>query len=126
MAGACAASAAASVTVAPRQPRFVYTATGRRLTDMPRDLDASQSVPAVLADGIDGVVSASFDISPREFLDAMSKAYGILWHQEVSCPGSSRASTSPKGRWVREINPCGAPAGPNLSSSRRSDRAFSS
>lgn len=75
-------AAAASITVAPRQPRFVYTATNRRLTDVLRDFAASQSVPAVLADGIDGVVSASFDISPREFLDAMSKAYGILWYQD--------------------------------------------
>jgi type III secretion protein C len=75
-------AAAASVRVAPRQPRFVYTATSRRLTDVLRDFAASQSVPAVLADGIDGVVSASFDISPREFLDAMSKAYGILWYQD--------------------------------------------
>ncbi len=75
-------AAAASVSVAPRQPRFVYTATNRRLTDVLRDFAASQSVPAVLADGIDGVVSASFDISPREFLDAMSKAYGILWYQD--------------------------------------------
>lgn len=75
-------AAAASITVAPRQPRFVYTATNRRLTDVLRDFAASQSVPAVLAEGIDGVVSASFDISPREFLDAMSKAYGILWYQD--------------------------------------------
>jgi type III secretion protein C len=75
-------AAAASITVAPRQPRFVYTATNRRLTDVLRDFAASQSVPAVLADGIDGVVSASFDITPREFLEAMSKAYGILWYQD--------------------------------------------
>lgn len=77
-----ALAAASSVTVAPRQPRFVYTATNRRLTDVLRDFAASQSVPAVLADGIDGVVSASFDITPREFLDAISKAYGILWYQD--------------------------------------------
>jgi len=75
-------AAAATLSVAPRQARFVYTATGKRLADVLRDFAASQSVPAVLADGIDGVVSASFDITPREFLDAMSKAYGILWYQD--------------------------------------------
>jgi type III secretion protein C len=64
------------------QQRFVYMASSKRLSDVLRDFSASQSLPAVLADGIDGVVNGNFDATPREFLDAVAQAYGILWYHD--------------------------------------------
>jgi type III secretion protein C len=67
---------------ARRGQRFVYMASARRLSDVLRDFAASQAMPAVLADGIDGIVNGSFDNTPREFLDAVAQAYGILWYHD--------------------------------------------
>ncbi len=61
-------------------PRFVYKADGKRLSEVLMDFAASQNVAAVIADGVDGVVQASFDTTPNEFLSAVSKAYGIIWY----------------------------------------------
>ena len=65
-------------------PRFVYKADGKRLSEVLMDFAASQNVAAVIADGVDGVVQASFDTTPNEFLSAVSKAYGIIWYFDGS------------------------------------------
>lgn len=67
---------------AATSPRFVYKADGKRLADVLQDFAASQRVPAIVADGVEGVVNASFDTTPDKFLAAVSKAYGILTYHD--------------------------------------------
>lgn len=62
--------------------RFVYRAEGKRLSDVLQDFAASQGVPAVVADGVEGVVNANFDARPREFLDGIARAYNLLWYHD--------------------------------------------
>jgi type III secretion protein C len=62
--------------------RFVYRAEGKRLTDVLQDFAASQGAPAVVADGVEGVVNANFDARPREFLDGIARAYNLLWYHD--------------------------------------------
>lgn len=64
------------------EPRFVYRAEGKRLAEVLQDFAASQSLPVIVADGVEGVVNASFDTPPENFLNAVSKAYGILWYHD--------------------------------------------
>lgn len=73
---------AARSTRAVGVKRFVYRAEGKRLADVLQDFAASQGWPAVVGDGVDGVVSASFDTTPEGFLNAISKAYGVLWYHD--------------------------------------------
>jgi len=47
-----------------------------------QDFAASQGVPAVVADGIEGVVNANFDTKPRLFLDGIARAYNMLWYYD--------------------------------------------
>jgi type III secretion protein C len=61
---------------------FVYRAEGKRLVDVLQDFAASQGVPAVVADGIEGVVNANFDTKPRLFLDGIARAYNMLWYYD--------------------------------------------
>jgi len=61
---------------------FVYRAEGKRLVDVLQDFAASQGVPAVVADGIEGVVNANFDTKPRLFLDGIARAYNLLWYYD--------------------------------------------
>lgn len=63
-----------------RSKRFVYKAEGKRLTEVLVDFAASQGMAAVVAEGVEGVVQASFDATPNEFLNAVSKAYGLIWY----------------------------------------------
>jgi len=65
-------------------PRFVYRADGKRVAEVLQDFASSEGLPAVMADGIDGVVQANFDAKPEDFLDAMAKSYGILWYHDGS------------------------------------------
>lgn len=73
--------------------RFVYRAENKRLTDVLQDFAASQGIPAVVADGLDGIVNANFDARPREFLDSVARAYNMLWYHDGSAlyfyPGKS-------------------------------------
>lgn len=62
--------------------RFVYRADGRRLAEVLQDFAASQGLPGIVGDGVEGVVNASFDTPPDNFLRVISKAYGILWYHD--------------------------------------------
>ncbi|SFD78257.1 type III secretion system outer membrane ring subunit SctC [Paracidovorax konjaci] len=64
--------------------RFVYRAESKRLADVLQDFAASQGIPAVVADGVDGIVNANFDAKPREFLDSVARAYNMLWYHDGS------------------------------------------
>ena len=64
--------------------RFVYRADGKRVSEVLQDFAASQGLPAVMADGIEGLVQANFDARPEDFLDAITKSYGILWYHDGS------------------------------------------
>ncbi|SEK25149.1 type III secretion protein C [Roseateles sp. YR242] len=65
-----------------RSPRFVYKAEGKRVNEVLLDFAASQGLPAVVAEGIDGTVQASFDTSPEKFLESMNRAYGVIWYHD--------------------------------------------
>jgi type III secretion protein C len=64
------------------EAHFVYRAEGKRLSEVLQDFAASQSLPVIVADGVEGVVNANFDTPPENFLKAISKAYGILWYHD--------------------------------------------
>ncbi|HEY1395230.1 type III secretion system outer membrane ring subunit SctC, partial [Roseateles sp.] len=65
-----------------RSPRFIYKAEGKRVSEVLLDFAASQGLPAVLAEGIDGTVQANFDTTPDKFLDSMNRAYGVIWYHD--------------------------------------------
>lgn len=75
-------SAASGPSVRWNVPRFVYKAEGKRLSEVLMDFASSQGLAGVVAEGVDGVVQASFDTTPNEFLSAVSKAYGIIWYHD--------------------------------------------
>ncbi|MDA8445703.1 type III secretion system outer membrane ring subunit SctC [Paracidovorax valerianellae] len=62
--------------------RFVYRAENKRISDVLQDFAASRGTPAIVADGVEGVVNANFDLKPREFLDSISRAYNLLWYHD--------------------------------------------
>jgi type III secretion protein C len=64
------------------EARFVYKAEGKRLPELLLDFAASQGTPAIVADGVDGVVHGNFDTTPRLFLDAISKTYSVIWYHD--------------------------------------------
>ncbi len=63
-------------------PRFAYQVQGKRLAEVLSDFAASQNLGAVVGEGVDGVVQASFDMAPEEFLGAVSRAYGVIWYHD--------------------------------------------
>jgi type III secretion protein C len=63
-------------------PAFVYQANGKRLGEVLQDFAASQSLPAIIADGVEGVVHGNFDTRPEDFLSAITKAYPIVWYHD--------------------------------------------
>lgn len=64
--------------------RFVYRAEDKPLTDVLQDFAASQGVPIAIDPQVKGRVSANFDARPEEFLQSVSKAYGLLWYHDRS------------------------------------------
>jgi type III secretion protein C len=60
--------------------KFVYRAEGKKLPEVFQDFAASQSLPVVIDPGVEGIVNASFDGLPENFLKAMSKTYGVIWY----------------------------------------------
>jgi type III secretion protein C len=77
-----AVPAARSSGAAWAVPRFTYKADGKRVAEVLQDFAASQGLPAVLAEGIEGTVQGSFDSAPEKFLDAISKTYSLLWYHD--------------------------------------------
>jgi type III secretion protein C len=63
---------------------FTYEADGKRLSEVLQDFAAVEGLPAIIADGIDGVVHGTFDTAPEAFLDAMAKTYGVIWYHDGS------------------------------------------
>lgn len=62
--------------------KFVYRADNKRIAEVLQDFAASQGLPAVVDEGLEGSVSGSFDLAPEAFLDAISKAYGMIWYHD--------------------------------------------
>jgi type III secretion protein C len=62
--------------------RFTYKASGKRLSEVLQDFAASQGVPAIVAEGVDGVVHGDFAAPPSVFLNALGKAYGTIWYHD--------------------------------------------
>jgi type III secretion protein C len=62
--------------------KFVYRAEGKKLSDVLQDFAASQDVPIVVDASIDGTVNAEFNTRPEEFLNAMTRTYGVIWYHD--------------------------------------------
>lgn len=77
-----AAREALGGTVPWRTRRFVYKAESKALAEVLNDFGASQGVPVVVGEGVEGVVQASFDTPPDNFLAAVSRAYGLIWYYD--------------------------------------------
>lgn len=60
--------------------KFTYRAEGKKLTEVFQDFAASQSVPAVIEPGVEGMVNINFNGSANSFLKALSKTYGVIWY----------------------------------------------
>ncbi len=63
-----------------KSKKFVYKAESKPLADVLRDFAASQATPIIVADGVTGVVNATFDLPPQSFLKTMSLAFGVIWY----------------------------------------------
>ena len=62
--------------------KFVYRAEGKKLSDVLQDFAASQDVPIVVDAGVDGTVNAEFNTRPEDFLNAMTRTYGVIWYHD--------------------------------------------
>lgn len=71
-----------SIGIAWSANAFVYQANGKRLGEVLQDFAASQGLPAIIADGVDGVVHGNFDARPEDFLSGITKAYPIVWYHD--------------------------------------------
>jgi type III secretion protein C len=60
--------------------RFVYRADGKRLSEVLQDFAAAQSISIVADAGLDGTVNGQFNVTPKDFLDTISKSYGVIWY----------------------------------------------
>lgn len=61
---------------------FVYQASGKRLAEVLQDFAASQGMPAIIGDGVEGVVHGNFGARPEDFLKGITKAYPIVWYHD--------------------------------------------
>ncbi|HEX7689244.1 MAG TPA: type III secretion system outer membrane ring subunit SctC, partial [Burkholderiaceae bacterium] len=84
LAACLAAGTTASPAAPARQPfadkRFVYRADGKKLSEVLQDFAASQDLPIVVDPGVTGTVNANFNQRPQEFLDTLSRTYGVIWY----------------------------------------------
>ncbi len=65
-----------------RNAKFEYQANGKRLAEVLQDFAASEGVPVIIADGVDGIVHGTFDAPPEVFLKGISETYGTLWYHD--------------------------------------------
>jgi type III secretion protein C len=76
--------ASAMVCAAPidRLPKknFVYDAKQIPLADVLRDFAGGVGIPIVIAEGVSGTVNANFSLTPRAFLDLVSRSFGLIWY----------------------------------------------
>lgn len=60
--------------------KFVYTAEGKKLTEVLQDFASSQSIPVVIDPAVEGTVNANFNTRAEEFLKAITKTYSMVWY----------------------------------------------
>jgi type III secretion protein C len=65
----------------PSKP-FAYDAKQTALVDMLRDFAGSINLPIIIADGVTGTVNSKFTMSPRAFLDLISRSFGLIWYHD--------------------------------------------
>jgi type III secretion protein C len=61
---------------------FVYDAKQTALTDLLRDFAGSIGLPIVIAEGVTGTVNSKFTLTPRAFLDLISRSFGLIWYHD--------------------------------------------
>lgn len=61
---------------------FVYDAKETALTDLLRDFAGSIGLPIVIAEGVTGTVNSKFTLTPRAFLDLISRSFGLIWYHD--------------------------------------------
>jgi type III secretion protein C len=71
---------ASAASAAWQEKPFVYSAEGKKLTDVLQDFAASQSIPIVIDSGVEGTVNGQFKLAPQAFLAAMQKTFGLIWY----------------------------------------------
>ena len=79
---AAAAFPPALAGLPPSTKKFVYRAEGKKLADVLQDFAASQDMPIVVDAGVEGNVNGNFKTSPEEFLNAMTRTYGVIWYHD--------------------------------------------
>lgn len=63
---------------------FEYRAEAKRLPDVIKDFGAAVSVPVMVEAGVDGSVDGTFNSTPTAFMNAITRAYGVVWYFDGS------------------------------------------
>jgi len=79
---ACGSLTSPAVAASFSTKKFVYRANNKKLADVLQDFAASQSLPIVIDPGVDGTVNADFNAKPEDFLNAMTRTYGVIWYHD--------------------------------------------
>ncbi|WP_206956906.1 type III secretion system outer membrane ring subunit SctC [Trinickia acidisoli] len=67
-------------------------AQGKSLTDVLRDLTASQGITASIASNVQGTVTGEFNMSPQRFLDTLASTFGFVWFYDGNILSISNAN----------------------------------
>ncbi len=61
---------------------FVYRANDKKLGELLQDFASSQNIPVVVDPGVNGIVNSNINAKPLEFLNMLSRTYGIIWYYD--------------------------------------------
>jgi type III secretion protein C len=80
----CAAclSPAAAAPIRWKSATIDYSAEGKDIKDVLRDIAASQGLAARIAPDVAGTVSGKFHLPPRRLLDTLSSSFGFVWYYD--------------------------------------------
>jgi len=63
-----------------RTDNFNYVAQNKPLTELIRELAASQSLHVVIAPDVDGTVNGKFNLTPQSMLELLAMSFGLTWY----------------------------------------------
>jgi type III secretion protein C len=72
--------------------RFVYLANGSSVSETLNLFAARQDLRVRLSGPVDSIVSGRFAMSPRQFIDTLCEAYGLVWYYDGAVLQVSRQS----------------------------------
>lgn len=73
---------AAAASIHWRSSTIDYSAEGKDIKDVLRDIAASQGLAARIAPDVAGTVSGKFHLPPRRLLDTLSASFGFVWYYD--------------------------------------------